>query len=178
MSASETIVLAGGCFWCTEAVFKEVRGVLDIESGYSNGQAERPTYEEVCTGRTGCAEVIKLTFDPAQIGLRQVLEIFFLVHDPTQVDGQGNDRGTQYRSGIYFLTPAQQALAEGMIEEMAREKLYARPIVTQVQPLAHYWPAEDYHQDFFERNPEQGYCMAVAAPKVAKFRKTFARLAR
>lgn len=178
MSASETIVLAGGCFWCIEAVFKEVRGVLDIESGYSNGQAERPTYEEVCTGRTGCAEVIKLTFDPAQIGLRQVLEIFFLVHDPTQVDGQGNDRGTQYRSGIYFLTPAQQALAEGMIEEMAREKLYARPVVTQVQPLAHYWPAEDYHQDFFERNPEQGYCMAVAAPKVAKFRKTFREWAR
>ena len=178
MSASETIVLAGGCFWCTEAVFKEVRGVLDIESGYSNGQAERPTYEEVCTGRTGCAEVIKLTFDSAQIGLRQVLEIFFLVHDPTQVDGQGNDRGTQYRSGIYISTPAQQALAEGMIEEMAREKLYARPIVTQVQPLAHYWPAEDYHQDFFERNPEQGYCMAVAAPKVAKFRKTFREWAR
>ena len=173
MSTSETIVLAGGCFWCTEAVFKEVRGVLDVESGYSNGQAARPTYEEVCTGRTGCAEVIKLTFDPAQIGLRQVLEIFFLVHDPTQVDGQGNDRGTQYRSGIFFVTPAQQALAQGMIDEMTREKLYARPIVTQVQPLANYWPAEDYHQDFFERNPEQGYCMAVAAPKVAKFRKTF-----
>ena len=178
MSTSETIVLAGGCFWCTEAVFKEVRGVLDIESGYSNGQAARPTYEEVCTGRTGCAEVIRLTFDPAQIGLRQVLEIFFLVHDPTQVDGQGNDRGTQYRSGIFFVTPAQQALAQGMIDEMTREKLYARPIVTQVQPLANYWPAEDYHQDFFERNPEQGYCMAVAAPKVAKFRKTFREWAR
>ena len=173
MSTSETIVLAGGCFWCTEAVFKEVRGVLDIESGYSNGQAARPTYEEVCTGRTGCAEVIRLTFDPAQIGLRQVLEIFFLVHDPTQVDGQGNDRGTQYRSGIFFVTPAQQALAQGMIDEMTREKLYARPIVTQVQPLANYWPAEDYHQDFFERNPTQAYCVATAGPKVAKFRQTF-----
>src|SRR5574337_44748 len=165
MSTSETIVLAGGCFWCTEAVFKEVRGVLDVESGYSNGQAARPTYEEVCTGRTGCAEVIKLSFDPTQIGLRQVLEIFFLVHDPTQVDGQGNDRGAQYRSGIYYLTDEQRALAQGMIEEMTREKLYARPIVTQVHPLAHYWPAEDHHQDFFENNPEQGYCMAVAAPK-------------
>ena len=178
MSASETIVLAGGCFWCTEAVFKEVRGVLDIESGYSNGLAAQPSYEDVCTGRTGCAEVIKLQFDPAQIGLRQVLEIFFLVHDPTQVDGQGNDRGTQYRSAIFFMTPEQQALAQAMIAEMTRDKLYARPIVTQVQPLAHYWPAEDYHQDFFERNPEQGYCMAVAAPKVEKFRKTFREWAR
>ena len=178
MDASETIVLAGGCFWCTEAVFKEVRGVLAIESGYSNGQAAQPTYEQVCSGRTGCAEVIKLTFDPAQIGLRQVLEIFFLVHDPTQLDGQGNDLGTQYRSGIYFLAPEQEALALAMIDEMTRERLYPRPIVTEVQPLAHYWPAEEYHQSFFERNPEQGYCVAVAAPKVAKFRKTFREWAR
>ena len=173
MDKTETIVVAGGCFWCTEAVFKEVRGVLDIESGYSNGQAARPSYEDVCTGRTHCAEVIKLQFDPAQIGLRQVLEIFFLVHDPTQVNRQGNDVGTQYRSGIYFFTPEQQALAQAMIDEMTREQYYAAPIVTEVLPLAHYWPAEDYHQDFFERNPEQGYCMAHAAPKVAKFRKTF-----
>ena len=178
MSANETIVLAGGCFWCTEAVFKEVRGVLDIESGYTNGQATQPTYEQVCTGRTGCAEVIKLTFDPAQIGLRQVLEIFFLVHDPTQLNRQGNDVGAQYRSGIYWLTPPQQALAEDMIAEMTREKYYGAPIVTEVLPLSHYWPAEDSHQDFFERNPEQAYCMAVAAPKVAKFRKTFREWAR
>ncbi len=178
MNPTETIVLAGGCFWCTEAVFKEVRGVLDIESGYSNGQAARPTYEEVCTGRTHCAEVIKLTFDPAQIGLRQVLEIFFLVHDPTQLNRQGNDVGEQYRSGIYYLQPGQQALALDMIAEMTQQRYYPAPIVTEVLPLSNYWPAEEHHQDFFERNPEQGYCVAVAAPKVAKFRKTFREWAR
>ncbi|HET8745302.1 MAG TPA: peptide-methionine (S)-S-oxide reductase MsrA [Ramlibacter sp.] len=176
--ASETIVLGGGCFWCTEAVYKEVRGITDVESGYSNGQAQRPTYEEVCTGRTGHAEVVKLTYDPAQISLRQILEIFFVVHDPTQRDRQGNDVGTQYRSGIYTTTPEQKEQAEAMIREMSQEKLFGKPIVTEVQPLSNYWPAEDYHQDFFERNPHQGYCLAVAAPKVAKFRKTFSELAR
>jgi peptide-methionine (S)-S-oxide reductase len=177
-SETRTIVLGGGCFWCTEAVYKEVRGILDVESGYSNGQAERPSYEQVCTGRTGYAEVVKLTYDPAQISLRQILEIFFVVHDPTQRDRQGNDVGTQYRSGIYTTTAQQQQEAEAMIRQMTEEKLFARPIVTEVQPLANYWPAEEYHQDFFERNPNQGYCMAVAAPKVAKFRKTFSELAR
>jgi peptide-methionine (S)-S-oxide reductase len=175
---TQEIVLGGGCFWCTEAVYKEVRGILDVESGYSNGQVERPTYDQVCTGRTGHAEVVKLTFDPAQVSLRQILEIFFVVHDPTQRDRQGNDVGTQYRSGIYTTTPEQQQLAEDMIRQMTQEKLFGKPIVTEVKPLANYWPAEEYHQDFFERNPGQGYCMAVAAPKVAKFRKTFSELAR
>ena len=178
MSASETIVLAGGCFWCTEAVFKEVRGVLDVESGYSNGQETAPTYEQVCTGRTGCAEVVKLVYDPAQVSLRQLLEIFFATHDPTQLNRQGNDVGTQYRSGIYFSTPAQQVVADDIVREMSQDKLFDGAIATEVAPLAHYFAAEDYHQDFFEKNPQQGYCLAVAAPKVAKFRKTFRELAR
>lgn len=178
MSNTETIVLAGGCFWCTEAVFKEVRGVLDVESGYSNGQATVPSYEQVCTGRTGCAEVVKLVHDPAQVSTRQLLEIFFATHDPTQLNRQGNDVGTQYRSGIYFTTPEQQQVAAALIHEMAQEGLFDARIVTEVAPLAHYFAAEDYHQDFFEKNPHQGYCMAVAAPKVAKFRKTFRDLAK
>ena len=178
MSDLQTIVLGGGCFWCTEAVFKEVRGITDVESGYSNGQVERPSYEQVCTGRTGHNEVVKLTYDPEQITTRQVLEIFFVVHDPTQLNGQGNDIGTQYRSGIYYTTPEQKEVADAMIRWLGQEKVYGRPVVTEVLPLQNYWPAEDYHQDFFEKNPHQGYCMAVAAPKVAKFRKTFAEFAR
>ncbi|MDO5693045.1 MAG: peptide-methionine (S)-S-oxide reductase MsrA [Pseudomonadota bacterium] len=178
MSATETLVLAGGCFWCTEAVFKEVRGVLDVESGYSNGQETAPTYEQVCAGHTGCAEVVKLTHDPARVSTRQLLEIFFATHDPTQLNRQGNDVGTQYRSGIYFTTPAQKDVADDLIREMSQDKLFGAPIVTEVAPLAHYFAAEDYHQDFFERNPHQGYCMAVAAPKVAKFRQTFRELAK
>lgn len=178
MSNLQTIVLGGGCFWCTEAVFKEVRGVTDVESGYSNGETERPSYEQVCTGRTGHNEVVKLTYDPAQVSLRQLLEVFFVVHDPTQLNGQGNDIGTQYRSGIYYTTPEQKQVADDMIREMGQDKLFGRPIVTEVVAMANYWPAEPYHQDFFEKNPTQGYCMAVAAPKVAKFRKTFADLTR
>jgi peptide-methionine (S)-S-oxide reductase len=175
-SSSEVIVLGGGCFWCTEAVYVQVRGVLDVESGYCNGQAERPSYEQVCTGRTGCNEVVRLTYDPAQVSVRQLLEIFFLVHDATQLNRQGHDVGTQYRSGIYFSSPAQKAVADDLIREMSQDKVLGAPIVTEVVPLANYWPAEDYHQDFFERNPTQGYCLAVAAPKVSKFRKTFASL--
>ncbi len=163
-------------FWCTEAVYVNVRGITDVESGYSNGQTTRPSYEDVCTGRTGCNEVVKLTYDPAQVTLREILEIFFVIHDPTTLNRQGNDAGTQYRSGIYVSSPEQQAVARDIIAEMSADGVYSRPIVTEVQPLSHYWPAEDYHQDFFARNPDQGYCMAVAAPKVAKFRKTFARL--
>jgi peptide-methionine (S)-S-oxide reductase len=172
-SANQTIVLGGGCFWCTEAVFKEVRGITDVESGYSNGLVERPSYELVCTGTTGHNEVVKLTYDPTVISTRQVLEIFFVVHDPTTLNRQGNDQGTQYRSGIYTTTEEQKQVADDMIRAMSQDKLFGRPIVTEVLPLANYWPAEDYHQDFFEKNPEQGYCMAVAAPKVEKFRKTF-----
>lgn len=172
----ETITLGGGCFWCTEAVFVQVRGVVDVESGYSNGQMLAPTYEDVCTGTTGHNEVVKLVYDPAQIATREVLEIFFCIHDPTTLNRQGNDSGTQYRSGIYFSRPEQQAVAREVIAEMTASGVYTRAIVTEVVPVDNYWPAEDYHQDFFARNPHQGYCMAVAAPKVAKFRKTFARL--
>jgi peptide-methionine (S)-S-oxide reductase len=176
MGETQTIVLGGGCFWCTEAVYVRVKGVLDVESGYSNGHVAQPSYEQVCSGSTGHAEVVKLVYDPAQISLREILEIFFLVHDPTQLNRQGHDTGTQYRSGIYYGTPEQKAVADDLIREMSQDRLFGAPIVTEVLPLANYWPAEDYHQDFFERNPTQGYCLAVAAPKVAKFRQTFARL--
>lgn len=173
MAQTEVIVLAGGCFWCTEAVFKEVRGVLKVESGYSNGQAAQPTYEEVCSGSTDCAEVVKLTFDPTVISLRQILEIFFVVHDPTQLDRQDNDVGRQYRSGIYTTTPGQEKIAGDLIAEMTRENMYGAPIVTEVKPVAHFWPAEDYHANYVEHHPTQPYCMFVSLPKVAKFRKTF-----
>jgi len=176
MSDLQTLVLGGGCFWCTEAVYVKVRGVTDVESGYSNGSVERPTYEQVCTGTTGHAEVVKLTYDPAQVSTRQLLEIFFVIHDPTQLNRQGNDVGTQYRSGIYYTTEEQRQVAEDMIRQMSQDKLFGKPIVTEVRPLANYWPAEEYHQDFFEKNPTQGYCLAVAAPKVEKFRKTFREL--
>ncbi len=178
MNELQTITLGGGCFWCTEAVYVQVRGVADVESGYANGQVERPSYEQVCTSNTGHNEVVKLVYDPAQISTREVLEIFFVIHDPTTLNCQGNDAGTQYRSGIYFSTPEQEAVTREVIAEMAASGVYRSPIVTEVLPVANYWPAEDYHQDFFERNPGQGYCRAVAAPKVAKFRKTFARLQR
>ena len=175
-SSFETITLGGGCFWCTEAVFVQVRGIEDVESGYSNGHVHQPSYEDVCTGSTGHNEVVKLVYDPAVISTREVLEIFFVVHDPTTLNRQGNDAGTQYRSGIYFSTPAQQAVAKEVIAEMTASGVYSRPIVTEVLALDNYSVAEAYHQDFFARNPNQGYCMAVAAPKVAKFRKTFSRL--
>ena len=174
----QTIVLGGGCFWCTEAVYKEVKGVLDVESGYSNGQSEQPSYEMVCSGRTGCVEVIKVTYDTQVVSTREILEIFFVIHDPTTLNRQGNDVGSQYRSGIYFTTPQQQSVANDLIGELRGDNAFGSPIVTEVLALMNYWPAEEYHQDFFERNPYQGYCMAVAAPKVAKFKKTFARLSR
>ncbi len=172
----QTITLGGGCFWCTEAVFVGVKGVLDVESGYCNGHVVRPSYEQVCTGNTGHNEVVKLVFDPAQITVREILEIFFVVHDATTLNRQGNDRGTQYRSGIYYSDPAHETVAKDLIREINDSGVYRVPVVTEVLALANYSPAEDYHQDFFENNPGQGYCLAVAAPKVEKFRKTFARL--
>lgn len=177
-AAQETITLGGGCFWCTEAVFVQVRGITDVESGYSNGHVNKPTYEQVCTGTTGHNEVVKLVYDPAQISLRAILEIFFVIHDPTTLNRQGNDTGTQYRSGIYYSTPAQKQVAEGMVNELNAQKLFGKPVVTEVLPVSNYSPAEEYHQDFFEKNPNQGYCMAVAGPKVAKFRKTFSEYAK
>jgi peptide-methionine (S)-S-oxide reductase len=175
---TETLVLGGGCFWCTEAVYVQVRGVTDVESGYCNGHTVSPTYEDVCTGRTGHNEVVKLTYDSAQVSTRELLEIFFVIHDPTTLNRQGHDVGTQYRSGIYHTTPEQAEVARALIAELTAAQAFGLPIVTEVLPLANYSAAEAYHQDFFERNPTQGYCLAVAAPKVAKFRKSFVRLVR
>ncbi len=176
MNELQTITLGGGCFWCTEAVYVKVRGVTDVESGYSNGQVARPSYEDVCSGRTGSNEVVKLVYDPAIVTLTQILEIFFVIHDPTTLNRQGNDAGTQYRSGIYYESLEQKTVIDGFIRAVSQEKTFGQPIVTEVLRLANYWPAEDYHQDYFENNPNQGYCVAVAGPKVAKFRKTFAAL--
>jgi peptide-methionine (S)-S-oxide reductase len=172
---TETIVLGSGCFWCTEAVFDRVRGVLDVESGYSNGQTPNPSYEQVCTGRTGHAEVVKVVFDPEEISLHEILEIFFVMHDPTTLNRQGNDVGTQYRSGIYYTDEGQKQVAEEVIREIADSKTYRSPVVTELQPLANYSAAEAYHQDYFLNNPDQGYCAFVVGPKVEKFQKTFAK---
>lgn len=174
----QTITLGGGCFWCTEAVFDRVRGITDVESGYTNGHTIHPSYEQICQGDTGHAEVVRLTFDADEISLEEILEIFFHTHDPTTLNRQGNDTGTQYRSGIYFTTPEQAEVAQALIAELTAANAFGQPIVTEVLALNNYSAAEDYHQDFFERNPYQGYCMAVAAPKVTKFKKTFARLVR
>ena len=175
LTGTSTITLAGGCFWCTEAVFDRVRGVTDVQSGYSNGHAQNPTYEQVCTGHTGHAEVVRLQFDETVISLREILEIFFATHDPSQLNRQGNDVGTQYRSGIYYETEAQGELARQMLKEMAAEGIYDAPITTEVAPLSNWSAAEPYHDDYYARNPNQGYCAAVVGPKVAKFRKTFVR---
>jgi len=173
---SETIVLAGGCFWCLDAVYSQVRGVMSVESGYANGHLPQPSYEQVCTGMSGHAEVVRVEFDTRQISLHEILQIFFVIHDPTTLNFQGHDHGTQYRSGIFFLDVIQRDTAQGLLQELKTSGVYQRPIVTELAPLASYWPAEDYHQDFFARNPNHGYCLAVAVPKVDKFRKTFARL--
>jgi peptide-methionine (S)-S-oxide reductase len=174
--ATQVLVLGGGCFWCTEAVYVQVRGVLDVQSGYCNGHMPKPDYEMVCSGQSGYCEVVRLEYDPAQVSTRELLEIFFIIHDPTTLNRQGHDVGSQYRSGIYFTTLEQEAVAQELLKELQSSGVYTNPIVTEILPVANYAPAEDYHQDFFARNPTQGYCMAVAAPKVAKFRKTFARL--
>jgi len=171
-STIQTITLGGGCFWCTEAVFERVQGVTAVESGYCNGETVRPSYEQVCSGRTGHAEVIRVSFDPAQIGLREILEIFFVVHDPTTLNRQGNDSGTQYRSGIYYHDEAQRELAREVIDEVDRH--HGGRVVTELEPERNYSRAEDYHQHYFANHPGQGYCAFVVAPKVEKFRKTFA----
>ena len=171
----QTITLGGGCFWCTEAVFDRVRGVTDVQSGYANGHVLNPTYEQVCSGTTGHNEVVRVTFDPAVISVREILEIFFGTHDPTTPNRQGNDVGTQYRSGIYFHTPEQEKVAHELIQHMVQAQWFDAPVVTEVVPVAHFSPAEPYHHDYYARNPQQGYCAAVVGPKVNKFRKTFAR---
>ena len=173
--ASETATLGGGCFWCLEAVYLGVDGVGSVESGYAGGTVPRPTYEQVCDGHTGHAEVVKVEFDPSKISYKEILEIFFAIHDPTQLNRQGNDVGTQYRSAIFTHSDAQRDTALQVIREIAAEGLYDGQIVTQVLPLdGNYYPAEDYHQNYFAQHPDQGYCSFVVAPKVAKFRKKFA----
>jgi peptide-methionine (S)-S-oxide reductase len=168
-----TITLGGGCFWCTEAVFVRVRGVLDVESGYCNGHVPHPTYEQVCGGETGHAEVVRLRYDDSVITLRNLLEIFFSIHDPTTLNRQGNDVGTQYRSGIYTSTAEDAEQASAFIEALTQARAFHAPIVTEVQPLAMYSAAEAYHQDYFEQHPHQGYCAYVVAPKVLKLEKSF-----
>lgn len=168
---TETITLAGGCFWCLEAVYELAEGVTAVESGYANGRVPHPSYAQVCEGDTGHAEVVRVTFDPERITLREVLEIFFTIHDPTTPNRQGNDVGTQYRSGIYWENAAHEAVAREVHAEV-NQALGGR-VVTELAPLAVYWRAEDYHQHYFANHPGQGYCTFVVAPKVEKFRKTF-----
>ena len=169
---TQTAIFGGGCFWCLEAVYLEAKGVTGVESGYMGGHDPAPTYEQVCGGTTGHAEVVKLSFDPALVSYHDLLEIFFTIHDPTTLNRQGNDVGTQYRSVIFTELPEQEATARQVIAEMAI--VWDAPIVTAVQPAAAWFKAEDYHQDYFRQHPLQGYCAFVVAPKVAKFRKTFA----
>ena len=168
----QSITLGGGCFWCTEAVYERVMGVTAVESGYCNGPVVNPSYEQVCSGTTGHADVVRVSFDPAQISLRQVLEIFFVVHDPTTLNRQGNDSGTQYRSGIYFHDAAQELGAREVLAEVNAH--HGGRVVTELLPVANYSKAEAYHQHYFANHPNQGYCAFVVAPKVEKFAKTFA----
>lgn len=170
----EVATLGGGCFWCLEAVFEQLRGVAKVESGYSGGATANPTYREVCNGNTGHAEVVQVTFDAATTTFREILEVFFAIHDPTTLNRQGADVGTQYRSVIFYHTPEQQSVAEQVIAELDAAKIWDRPIVTQVVPAAEFYRAEDYHQGYYRDNPGQGYCQAVISPKVAKLRKNFA----
>lgn len=172
----QTITLAGGCFWCLEAVYTRVRGVLSVQSGYANGHLAHPSYEQVCSGSTGHAEVVQIGFDPEQVSLRELLEVFFAIHDPTSLNRQGGDVGTQYRSGIYYSDAAHETLARQMLRDIEQEGEFGAPLVTELRPLESFWPAEEHHGNYFARNPGQGYCRMVVAPKVEKFRKTFARL--
>jgi peptide-methionine (S)-S-oxide reductase len=170
-SKHEIATLAGGCFWCLEAAFDQLRGVQKVESGYSGGHVAKPTYQQVCTGTTGHAEVVQITFDPEVISFRDLLAVFFTIHDPTTLNRQGHDVGTQYRSAVYYHTPEQKEAAEEIIAELEREKVWDDAIVTEVTPLDVFYPAEDYHRDYYLRNPNQSYCQAIIAPKVAKLRK-------
>ena len=170
---TEVAVLGGGCFWCLEAVYLDVEGVQAVESGYAGGSVVDPSYEQVCNGDTGHAEVVKVRFDADTISFREILGIFFGIHDPTTLNRQGADIGTQYRSVIFYVDDTQRAQAQALIDELARGDIFDRPIVTQLAPLPDYYPAEAYHQRYYEQHPYQGYCMGVVAPKVAKFRKQF-----
>jgi peptide-methionine (S)-S-oxide reductase len=169
----ETATLGGGCFWCLEAVYDDLRGVESVVSGYVGGQVPDPTYEQVCSGTTGHAEVVQITYDPAEVTFRELLEVFFTIHDPTTLNRQGADVGTQYRSAIFYHDETQKRVAEETIRDVTAQELWSDPIVTEVAPLGHFYPAEGYHQEYFARNPRAGYCQVVIAPKVAKFRKQY-----
>src|SRR5918911_1391208 len=175
----EVATLAGGCFWCLEAVFDDLRGVESVESGYAGGRVPNPSYQQVCTGGTGHAEVVQITFDPRVVSFRELLEVFFTIHDPTTPNRQGADVGTQYRSIVLYHSPEQEQTAREVIADLQAKRVWDAPIVTQVEPLEAFYPAEEYHQEYFARNPNQPYCQIVIAPKVAKFRQKYlARLAR
>jgi peptide-methionine (S)-S-oxide reductase len=174
-AGTEVATLAGGCFWCLEAVFKEVDGVEDVVSGYTGGTTVNPTYQEVCAGTTGHAEAVQLTFNPDKISYREILHVFFSVHDPTTLNRQGDDAGTQYRSAIFYHDDRQRAIAEAVVGELNEAHLWEKPIVAQIVPLDRFYPAEDYHREYFSRHPEQAYCQAVISPKVNKFRKQWAQ---
>lgn len=165
--------IGGGCFWCLEAVFEQVRGVVSVVSGYSGGSTPNPSYEQVCSGTTGHAEVVRIEFDPETISYQEILKIFFAIHDPTTLNRQGNDVGTQYRSVIFYHSMVQKDVAAGLIAEIKAQQIWKDPIVTQLLPVTEFFPAEDYHQQYFCKHPEQGYCTYVVGPKVAKFRKLF-----
>jgi peptide-methionine (S)-S-oxide reductase len=169
----ETAILAGGCFWCLEAVYDELRGVESVESGYTAGQVPNPSYEAVCSGRTGHAEAVRLVFDPSAVSFETILKIFFTIHDPTTLNYQGNDHGTQYRSGIYYTSEEQKRVAEDVIREITAEGLYPNPVVTEVVPASEFYVAEDYHQEYFVNNQNAAYCAYVVAPKVKKFRDKY-----
>jgi peptide-methionine (S)-S-oxide reductase len=171
---TETATLAGGCFWCLEAAFEPLQGVERVIPGYTGGQASNPSYRDVCTGTTGHAEAIQITFDPGVISFRDLLEVFFSIHDPTTLNYQDADYGTQYRSAIFYHSPEQKAEAERIIDELTASVVWPRPIVTEVKPLAEFYPAEEYHHQYYRRNPEQGYCQVVIAPKLDKFRQKYA----
>ena len=174
MPKSDTAVLGGGCFWCLEAVYRQMEGVLSAESGYMGGRTPNPTYHDVCGGATGYIEVVKVTFDPAVTSYRDILEVFFTIHDPTTRDRQGNDAGTQYRSVIFFETDEQRSIAEQTIRDIDAARIWDNPIVTEVRPASTFYRAEEYHQEYFRNNPQQPYCAFVVAPKVRKFREKFA----
>lgn len=169
----EVATLAGGCFWCLEAVFDDLEGVHDVVSGYAGGAVPNPSYEQVCAGTTGHAEVVQITFDPTVISFREILDVFFTIHDPTTLNRQGPDAGTQYRSAIFYHTPEQKATAEQLIADLDASGIWGAPIVTGVAPFTAFYPAEEYHQEYFRRNPSQPYCVMIVAPKVAKVRKQY-----
>ena len=172
----EVATLAGGCFWCLDGAYRDLRGVVAVESGYTGGHTVDPTYEQVCTGSTGHAEVVRITYDPNAISYRDLLEVFFSIHDPTTLNRQGADVGTQYRSAIFYHDETQRDVAEAMVAKLEADRVFDDPVVTEVSPLEVYYPGESYHQDYYRQNPRQGYCQVVVAPKLAKFRAKYASM--